>query len=625
EDINTDNNLSETENYFQYKVKLRPNEMQVGSNFITNVQTYQNGNKTEKWYQFKVPIVDYEKRVNGIQDFRSIRFMRMFLKNFDEEVVLRFAKLELIRGEWRRYKQDLTQPGLSIQTDPNLTSFNIGAVNVEENDQRYPVKYEVPPGITREIDPSQVYQRQMNEQSLMLQVCNLQDGDARAAYRNVQFDVRTYKKLKMFVHAEEVITNTLNNQDLTLFVRLGTDFVENYYEYEMPMDVTNWGVTSPDAIWPENNNVEIVFDDFLNLKKERNTKIEQGASGISYIVEYSKPDPVNQKRKIKVKGSPNLQGIKTIMIGVRNPLQNDPNNIWKPDNGDAECAIVWVNELRLTDFVSEGGSAAIGQMQVQLADFGTVAASGNYSGINWGSVESRVQERQRNERIGIDINTTLQLGQFFGKQARLSLPFFYGYSWGVINPEYDPFNPDVKLKDYDLATRKERAKLGQDFNERRSFNFTNVRKELKAGSKPQLWNVSNVSLTYAFSENLKRDFNTNYDNTKTWTGSLNYNYTFASKGIEPFKKWKPVEKNKNFAIIKDFNLFLLPKNISFSNEYSRIFNQRQIRNNLVPDYEFQPVYLKRFDLVRNYQIGYDLTKNIKTTFSAVNKSIFEEG
>ncbi|NBP75374.1 MAG: cell surface protein SprA, partial [Crocinitomicaceae bacterium] len=233
--------------------------------------------------------------------------------------------------------------------------------------------------------------------------------------------------------------------------------------------------------------------------------------------------------------------------------------------------------------------------------------------------------RQRNERIGIDINTTLQLGQFFGKQARLSLPFFYGYSRGVINPEYDPFNPDVKLKDYDLATRKERAKLGQDFNERRSFNFTNVRKELKAGSKPKLWNVSNVSLTYAFSENLKRDFNTNYDNTKTWTGSLNYNYTFASKGIEPFKKWKPVEKNKNFAIIKDFNLFLLPKNISFSNEYSRIFNQRQIRNNLVPDYEFQPVYLKRFDLVRNYQIGYDLTKNIKTTFSAVNKSIFEEG
>ena len=226
--------------------------------------------------------------MNGIQDFRSIRFMRMFLKDFDEEVVLRFARLELIRGEWRRFLEDLSQPGLSIQQDPNLTTFNIGAVNVEENDQRSPVKYEIPPGIVREIDPSQVYQRQMNEQSLVLDICNLQDGDARAAYRNVQFDVRTYKKLKMFAHAEEVVPNTLKDKDLTMFVRLGTDFVDNYYEYELPLDVTPWGSTNPEDIWPETNNIEIVFDDLIQLKKDRNQDIEQGASGISYIVEYSK-------------------------------------------------------------------------------------------------------------------------------------------------------------------------------------------------------------------------------------------------------------------------------------------------------------------------------------------------
>ena len=163
----------------------------------------------------------------------------------------------------------------------------------------------------------------------------------------------------------------------------------------------------------------------MNLKKERNQKIENGAAGVSYVVEYSEVDPKNPNRKIKVKGNPNFQGLKTIMIGVRNPLKNDPNNIWKPDNGDAECAIVWVNELRLTDFVSEGGDAAIGQMRMQIADVATVSASGNYSGINWGTIESRVQERQRNEKIGLDLNTTVQLGQFFGKKARFSLPFFY--------------------------------------------------------------------------------------------------------------------------------------------------------------------------------------------------------
>jgi cell surface protein SprA len=625
EDINQDNNLSETESYFQYKVSMRPEDLQEGKNYITNKQIYENGNKTETWYQFKVPIADFEKKVNGIQDFRSIRFMRMFLKEFDEEVVLRFARLELIRGEWRRFNEDLSQPGLSIQQDPNLTTFNIGAVNVEENDQRSPVKYEIPPGILREVDPSQVYQRQMNEQSLVLDICNLQDGDARAAYRNVQFDVRTYQKLKMFAHAEEVIPNTLKNKDVTMFIRLGTDFVDNYYEYELPLDVTPWGSTTPEEIWPENNNIEIVFDDFIQLKKDRNQDIEEGANGISYIVEYSKTDPKNANRRIKVKGSPNLQGLKTIMVGVRNPLKNDPNNIWQPDDGESECIIAWINELRLTDFVSEGGSAAVGQVQVKLADFANINASGNYSGINWGSVDSRVQDRQRNEQIGFDFNSSIQLGQFFGKQARVSLPFFYGYSLGIINPEYDPFNPDIKLSDYEPAKRKERAALGQDFNERKSFNFANVRKEAKAGSKNHFWKISNWAASYAYAENLQRDFNTKKDLTKTWTGALNYNYTFKGKPFQPFKKWKPVQKSKYLKLIKDFNLFFMPKNISFTNDYSRIYNERQVRNNLVPDYEFEPIFLKRFDWNRNYQIGYDITRNLKTSFSASNKSIFEEG
>ncbi|NDB35512.1 MAG: cell surface protein SprA [Flavobacteriia bacterium] len=273
---------------------------------------------------------------------------------------------------------------------------------------------------------------------------------------------------------------------------------------------------------------------------------------------------------MKVKGSPNLQAIKTIMIGVRNPLQSDPSNNW-PDDGQPECVNVWVNELRLTDFVSDGGGAAVGQAQLQVADFATVSASGNYSGINWGSVESRVQDRQRNEKIGVDMNTTVQLGQFFGKQAKVSLPFFYGYSWNVINPEYDPFNPDVKLADYDLATRKERARLGQDFNERRSFNFTNVRKEAKAGAKPAFWRISNWSASYSYAENLKRDFNTNYDRTRNYTSALNYNYTFTGKPIEPFKKWKPVQKSKWLVLVRDFNLFLMPKNLTFTNDFLRMY------------------------------------------------------
>lgn len=626
EDINQDNNLSESEAYFQYKISLRPSDMQVGKNYITNVQPYTKGNgDVEYWYQFKVPVKEFEKRVNGIQDFRSIRFMRMFVKDFNEEVVLRFARLELIRGEWRRYSEDLTEPGEGVVVDPNLTTFNIGAVNKFENDQREPIKYEIPPGIVQEIDPSNTFQRQLNEQALTLEVCNLQDGDARAAYKNVQFDVRTYKKLKMFVHAEEVSkTMPLNDDDITVFVRLGTDFTDNYYEYELPLKVTAWGASVDTEIWPEDNNIEIIFEDLLNMKKDRNNKVEAGAAGYSYTLEYVIEDPKNPTRKLKVKGNPNLQGLKTIMVGVRNPHKNT-NTTWLPDDGLDKCAIVWINELRLTDFLSEGGSAAIAQMKVQFADFANLNASGNYSGINWGSVESRVQERQRNEQIGFDLNANVQLGQFFGRRAKVSLPFFYSYSLGIVNPEYDPFNPDIKLRDYDAAERRKRSKLGQDYTERFAYNFTNVRKELKAGADNKFWRISNWSASYAYSENLSRDFNTNFDLTKTWTGNLNYAYSFNAKPIMPFKDVKFMKKSKWWGLIKDANFYLQPKNVSFSNDVLRTYNERQVRNNIVPDYEFEPVYVKKFNWNRTYGLDYDITRKLKFSFDASNRSMFKEG
>lgn len=624
EDINQDNNLSETENYFQYKVSMRPADLVVGQNFVTNKQTYVNGTKTENWYQFKIPIRDYQAKINGINDFRSIRFMRMFMKDFDEEVILRFAKLEMVRGEWRKYREDLTEPGDGVVVDPNLTSFDIGAVNLEENASREPVNYIIPPGIQREIDPSQQQQRQLNEQSLQLEVCGLQDGDSRAAIKNVTFDVRAYKKLKMFVHAESKPNQLpIADKSLTMFIRLGTDFTENYYEYEIPMVVTAQGATIDSDVWPELNNMEIEFDKLLDLKVKRNRLIESGSTSISYTTLYSETDPNNSDRIIRVKGSPNLQGIKTIMIGVRNPKMNSQNS-W-PDDGQAKCATVWVNELRLTDFVTTGGSAAIAQAQVQGADFFVMSASGNYSGNNWGAVDSRVQERQREQQLGFNFNSTFQLGQFFGKNFGLSLPFFFGYSRNVINPEFDPYNPDVKLSDYSSSERKEKARAGQDFTERKSYNFTNVRKQLKPGASPGFYRISNWTASYSYSELLHRDFNINYDRTKTWTGNLGYNYSFQAKPLEPFKNSKFLKKSKWFAIVKDINIFYLPKNISFTNDILRSYNERQVKNNIVPDYEFQPVYVKRFTWNRNYSIGYDLTRNLKATFNASNKAIFEEG
>lgn len=627
EDINQDNNLSESEQYFQYKVSLRPSDMVVGQNYITSFVEYkpEGSTKVEKWYQFRIPVSNPDKVVNGIRDLRSIRFMRMFLKEFDEEVVLRFAKLEFIRGEWRPYLLDLNQPGESVQTDPNSTDFNIGALNFEENAEKEPIGYQIPPGIIREVDPSQPVQRQMNEQSLTLDVCGLKDGDARAAYKNVQFDVRTYKKLKMYIHGEEIVQNTMNDKDVTVFVRLGTDFVDNYYEYELPVYLTAHNNGGTDVlVWPENNNMEIIFEDLLKLKENRN-KLIGSSAGITLNSEYATVDPANADRRIKVKGNPNLQGIRSIMIGVRNPGKDDPNQ-W-PDDGLEKCVQIWVNELRLSDFVDDGGSAAIAQMQIQAADFSNVSISGNYSGINWGAVDSRVQERQRNQKIGFDFQSTTQLGQFLGSKTRLSLPFFYGYSLGIINPEYDPFNPDIKLSSYEGEERRRAAAYGQDFTERRSYNFTGIRKERAPGRTAHFFDISNWTASYGFSENLHRDFNTNYDRTKQWKSNLAYQYSFSNKPLEPFKKVKFMQKSKWWAIIRDMNLAYVPKTISFTNDINRTYNERQIRNTIdtSSSFEFAPVYVKTFNWNRQYKVGWDFTKNLKFNFNATNRAIFDEG
>ncbi len=625
EDLNNDNNVSESENYFQYRVHIGPGDTVVGKNFVASVVTnYVSPTKTERYIQYKIPVKEPTSVINGISDFRSIRFMRMFLKGFDEdEVVVRFAKLELIRADWRKYEKSLESPGEAVITDPASTVFNISALNFEENAERTPVNYKLPPGIQRELDPTQVQTRQMNEQSMTLEVCGLKDGDARAAFKNATFDVRTYKKMKMFVHAEKLTaTQPLNDNDLTLFVRMGTDQSENYYEYEMPIKVTPWGANGEYEIWPEANNVEIEFEHLTRLKEQRNKATSDPNSNLTNASEYEIPYPGDPTRTIKIKGSPNLQGIKVLMIGVRNPKQAT-NTSWA-DDGMEKCALIWVNELRLTDFETKGGSAALARLQIQAADFANFNISSTYSGTNWGQVDSRQLDRQRNEQYTFDFNTNVALGQFFGRKAQIQLPFFYSYSLGVINPEYDPYNPDIKLKDYDMAERKSRARDGQDFTERKAYNFNGIRKDKSPTAKPRFYNISNFVGNFAYNESTHRDFNIKYDITKVWKGGLNYNYTFQAKPWEPFKKVKAFQKTKWFDLIKDFNLNYLPSTIAVTNDVVRNYNERQVKNNLVPDYEFAPVFVKSFFWNRTYYLGWDLTKNLKLTFNATNNALFDE-
>ena len=626
EDLNGDHTLSETESYFQYRVRLAPNEMFVGQNYIsdvleTSVKTENGNNRTIKWYQFRVPVYQPDKVIGSIRDFKSIRFMRLAFTDFSEPIICRFATFDLIRGEWRRYNFSLEEPGEYIPIDDyDATNFDVSAVNIEENGNRSPIKYVLPPGIEQELDNTTTTQRQQNEQSLVLKICNLKDGDSRAAYKTSDLDLRTYKRIKMFVHAEGE-ENDLNDGDLACFLRLGTDFTTNYYEYEISLKATPHGATNVNDIWPLENEIDIAFEIFQQAKQDRN--YNNGDVSSPYITYVS-------GGKVTIVGNPNLAQVKTIMIGIRNPKKVSMDD---DDDGLSKCGQIWVNELRLTEFDEQGGWAANTRVTARLADFGNVTLSGNMSTIGFGSIEKKVNERQKYNAYQYDFSSTFNLGKFFPDDFGVKVPMYIGRSQAIKNPQYNPLDPDIlfasSLKSLNSKSEKDSLKnVAQDYVQRKSINFTNVRKtkvQKKGESikKQKIYDIENFTISYSKNETFIRNINTEYNRTVNYRGALTYNFNTQPKNIKPFARIK-FPKSPYFRIIRDFNFNTMPKSFSFRTDIDRHYNETKLRNLSNSNMIILPTYNKFFTWNRSYELKYDLMRTLKLDFAVNQKANIDE-
>jgi cell surface protein SprA len=628
EDVNHDNTLSETEAYYEYHVKLTANDInptKVGTNFITDytqptVNTIDGRNRPIGWYQFRIPISEYYKKVGTIDDFKSIRFIRVYFKNCDKPIICRMARLELVRDEWRRYNYSLLTPGEYIPNDDNITAFDLAAVNIEENGSRIPVNYVLPPGIVRQQSAATATIIQLNEQSLSLKVCGLKDGDARAAYKTVTMDVRSYKRINMFIHAEAGPNGAiLKNNDLECFIRLGTDFTDNYYEYSIPLTVTppgSYGDAAASTVWPDANLLDLAFADLQSAKQLRNEQIASGIASLTIEAHY----PQGSGRTITIKGSPNLAALSTIMIGVRNPKKYPGG---PADDGQSKCAEIWVDELRLTEFDESGGWAAIGRMTSKLADFGTLTVAGNYSTPGFGSIDSKVSNRQKETDVGVDVSSQLELGKFFPTKVNMRIPMFVGYAESLSTPQYNPLDPDILVKNLSIEEQNKIKNEILTLTKRRSLNFTNVKKERAKGStkKPRFYDPENIALNYSFSEVLNRSPTIDHSILRNYRGGLAYNFSKQPKNIKPFGKNPYLNKHKYLALIKDINFNTTITSMSFITDINRSYSENLNRNTTgIDDISIQPTYNKTFNITRNYDLKYDLTKTLKIDFNALNES-----
>jgi cell surface protein SprA len=610
EDMNVDNTINDNESYYEYEINLQPGQLQIGKDYIVD-KTVTDG---QSWYLFRVPVKEFTGTKGSINGFKSIRFMRLYMTDFDRPVVLRFAQMQMVGQQYRKYTSNLDAAGLQEVPEPYDAKFIVGTVSIEENSQvngdanKY--TYDLPPGWNRDNDNTQRPPLKLNEQSMSLCVTDLRHGDSRAVFKNVNLDLMFRKRLRMYIHMQS--ENASNNEQVGAFMRIGTDLTQNYYE----IDITKLIATKPsdrsrELIWPVDNELNIALADLIRVKSLRNQQIDKNQS-IPFSI-------VVDGRTLTVVGNPDLSSVRVMMIGVRNPNSSQER---------AKSFCIWVDEMHVEGFDQTGGIAAIAQLNAKLADFATVSASGRIETFGFGTVQQRIGERSRSFTSDYGISSNIVLDKLLPQNWGFSIPVFVSYDQHHVKPHFDPLNPDTPLSTSldNLRSQEERdgyRRLVEENGVKRGINFSNVRKiKTRPGAINHFYDFENFSFTYAFSDENRRNILTQQYSQRMYKGGINYIYNSQPKPFEPFKKWKSTSRWTE--LIRDFNVTLLPNLVSVRADVDRRFTRTQLRNSELTTEGIQPLFEKYFWFNRYYDLGWNLTRNSTFSYNAAVNSIIDE-
>ena len=626
EDANQDFTMDEYENFFQYKISLRPEDMQVGRNYITDKRSVttklRNGNsESVNWYKFRIPIDEYEKAVGSIRDFTSIRFIRMYMTQFQKPITLRFATMKLVRGDWRPYLQPIASKN---NTAPTVSGeFTTSAVSIEEHGDRKPVNYVLPPGVTRIIDPSQPQLRQDNEQALALNINNLGSKESRAVYKKSNLDIRQYERIQLFIHAEapEIDATQLKNNDMSLFVRFGSDYKSNYYEYEVPLTVTPHGSYDGNSsvaaavVWPQENMIDIPLDRLTEIKTRRNTLRNSNAEGVTNTTIYSEYDSETPKNRISIVGSPSLGQVKVMMIGVRN------------NSSSSKSAIIWVNEMRLIGFNNKSGWAAQGNLNIKLSDLGSFAAQGKVETAGFGGLEEKLAARRTDDYYRYSLTGTVDFGRFLPRSFKVTVPTYYSFTEEITSPLYSPFDTDLELDDvldsYDDIGRDSLRNMAEVRSVMRNFSISNAKINISSKT-PMPYDPSNLSFSFSHSATDNTGSTISWENRVNWKASLSYNYSSPIKTIKPFGKLK--SKSKWLKMMKEWGVNPLPQSLALNTDMTRTYHELQRRDlqAMQDNNEIPLTFSQQFYWNRSMAIKWDPTTNLRMSLNTGTNAEVEE-
>ncbi|MFK7848368.1 MAG: cell surface protein SprA [Rhodothermales bacterium] len=610
EDLNINTTVDTQNDYFQYEVPLSKAVLdQQGQ--PDQLDDYVVGEITSEgvgtgWYLIRIPVQNETRRVGNLQDFTLIESMRLWTTGHEVPVTLRLASLELVGSQWRKsppVDAELIDEDFVPASQDN-TRLTISSVNNEEDGIYIP-----PPGtIISQTRLSTGTAQDAREQSMVIRVENLQPGTQRAiskTYPN-DLDLLRYSNMRLFVHMHgelwdgtdlKSLERNESREKVKLFIRLGANETNDYYEYEQPLTPAEFGSSNQDEIWQTNqmfgdefldlNSVNIVLGALNQLKVARDEFDNNGlpfptdslfwnTQDGSVNVDFAPPGT-----RIGIKGTPSLGRVNTIVMGIRNPVPEGD------DIGDELGDVtVWVNELRTSGYDETNGWAALANVDIKLADLGGIKANLRRQTDGFGSLESSLGERDQNDLNNWSVAGDLNLDKLIPERAGWSIPVSGQIQSNTSTPKFAPSRGDVRLQEItdqiqgqDLSPEEKQERIRETREAAQAYSYTRSMsfRVSKRNSKWALMRilVDGLSLNYSYTDKESRNPSQKLNDSWRWSSNLSYLLNVPQpKTLRPF--WF-LESIPVIGLLGDLRFNYLPQSIKASASASRNFSEAQQR------------------------------------------------
>ena len=412
EDLNLNNNIDTSENYFEYTIELGQRNNPY---LVTDVQRDYPGravtDSLNGWRRYRIPLSDSLRRVFGSPDLTLARHLRLWMEGIMRpdppadslssgqpvRPLIVLGGLDIVGSRWQTAILDSA-------AQVNGTTLTLNSVNTIDNPY-YVAPFD--PGET--LAGSQSVARR--EQSLSLEFRQLMPGQTLEAFKtfSVEEDYSRYKALDWFATGFNVSGfSAATDTALYYFVRFSSDELgQSYYEYRTRLPRYN----GTSGGW---QTVHLPLTDLSNLKLRPDFPINDP---IHYSAAGSQPGD-----SLIVNGRPSFTRLRRISVG----LVNASNKVY--DSGQ-----LWYDELRATDVAKDVGHASRLQMDGKFANLFRYNLAYNARDANFVSVgESR---GSGNSTSDLTLGGGLDIYRFF-EGTGIVIPLSGTYSRNTSQPMF---------------------------------------------------------------------------------------------------------------------------------------------------------------------------------------------